>query len=128
MGDDFRNEATRMLRIARRDLKAAMGMLDVSTFDMAHWGYQVQQAAEKSLKAWISTLSHDYPFTHDLALLLRLVGDFGDDPSPYRDFEQFSVFATQLRYDDEVVMPELDRVAWNERCAALLHHVGQKLA
>lgn len=128
MGDDFRHEATRMLRIARRDLKAATGMLDASTFDIAHWGYQVQQAVEKSLKAWISTLGHDYPYTHDLALLLRLVGDFGDDPFPYRDFEQFSVFATQLRYDGELQMPELDRVAWNERCAALLDHVTQKLA
>ena len=48
-------------------------MLEADLFDEVTWGFQVQQATEKALKAWISVLEHEYPRTHDLALLFRLV-------------------------------------------------------
>ena len=51
-----RPDAALMLRIAQRDLKAARGMLDEEAFDEATWGYQIQQATEKALKAWISEI------------------------------------------------------------------------
>jgi len=80
MQDDFRREAARMLRICQRDLKAARAMLDGEIFAEATWGFQIQQATGKALKAWISCLDHGCPFIHDLAVLRRLITDFGVDP------------------------------------------------
>jgi HEPN domain-containing protein len=124
MQDDFRREAARLLRIAHRDLKAARAMLDGGIFDEATWGFQIQQATEKAFKAWISCLGHEYPLTHDLALLCRLISDFGGDPATFQPLEQFSPFGARLRYDDEPESLNLDRAVWNQRCADLLEHVA----
>ena len=118
-----RPDAALMLRIARRDLKAARGMLDEEVFDEATWGYQIQQATEKALKAWISCQGQDYPRTHDLLLICGLISDLGGDPSPFQQLVNFNPFGTRLRYDEEESLG-LDRALWNQRCADLLDHVG----
>ena len=46
-------DALALVAIARRDLKAAQGMTDPTAFHEAVWGFQVQQAVEKALKAWL---------------------------------------------------------------------------
>ena len=124
MPSDRHREAARILRIAHRDFKAARYMLDADLFDEATWGFQVQQATEKALKAWIAALEHEYPRTHDLALLCRLVMDFGGDPSPYLSLENFTPFGARLRYEDEQEPLNLNRDAWNQLCAELLAHVA----
>ncbi len=121
-----RPDAALMLRIAQRDLKAARGMLDEEAFDEASWGYQIQQATEKALKAWISCLGQDYPRTHDLLLLCRLISDLGGEPSPFQQLVNFSPFGTRLRYDEEEPLG-LERALWNQRCADLLAHVASLL-
>ena len=125
MPDEFQLEAERMLRVARRDLKAASAMTDCGMFDEPSWGFHIQQASEKALKAWISSLKRDYPFTHDLAVLRRLIIDFGADASPFQALDQFSPFAAQLRYDDDPEPLNLDRTHWNQVCSALINHVGK---
>ena len=47
-----RTEAQAMLRVARRDLRAAR-LLAVDEADEASWGFQMQQAIEKAFLAWI---------------------------------------------------------------------------
>ncbi len=126
MLDDGQPDAALMLRIAERDLKAARGMLDPGAFEEASWGYNVQQATEKALKAWITFLGHDYPRTHDLAFLCRLISDCGGDPSSFLPLVRFSPFGTRLRYD-EVDPLGLDRSLWNQLCADLLDHVASLL-
>jgi HEPN domain-containing protein len=126
MPAEGRPDAALMLRIARRDLKAARGMLDEEVFDEATWGYQIQQATEKALKAWISCQGQDYPRTHDLLLLCGLISDLGGDPSPFQQLVNFNPFGTRLRYDEEESLG-LDRALWNQRCADLLDHVGSLL-
>ena len=121
-----RPDAALMLRIAQRDLKAARGMLDEEAFDEATWGYQIQQATEKALKAWISCQGQDYPRTHDLLLLCGLISDLGGDPSPFQQLVNFSPFGTRLRYDEEESLG-LDRPLWNQRCADLLAHVASRM-
>jgi hypothetical protein len=93
MPSDRHREAARILRIAHRDFKA-----------------------------WIAALEHEYPRTHDLALLCRLVMDFGGDPSPYLSLENFTPFGARLRYEDEQEPLNLNRDAWNQLCAELLAH------
>lgn len=126
MPAEARPDAALMLRIAQRDLKAARGMLDEEAFDEASWGYQIQQATEKALKAWISCLGQDYPRTHDLLLLCGLISDLGGDPSPFQQLMNFSPFGTRLRYDEAEPLG-LERALWNQRCADLLAHVASLL-
>lgn len=57
--------------MAQRDLRALKGMLNRDTFANEVFGFFVQQAAEKGLKAWLTLLGDVYPFTHDLGLLLQ---------------------------------------------------------
>jgi HEPN domain-containing protein len=66
-----------MLKIARRDHAAAAGMLDGEIFEEVIWGFQLQQAVEKALKAWLYLLDQDVLFTHNLTLLLQLLQDHG---------------------------------------------------
>lgn len=114
MPSDRQREASRMLRIAQRDLKTARSMLDPDLFDEASWGFHVQQATEKALKAWISALEQDYPRTHDLSLLGQLLIDCGGDPTRFESLENFTPFGSRLRYDDELEALNLDRAAWNQ--------------
>jgi HEPN domain-containing protein len=123
MPADGQRDAALMLRIAQRDLKAAKAMLDGDAFEEATWGYQIQQATEKALKAWISCLGCHYPRTHDLALLCALISDLGGDPSPFQQLVYFNPFGTRLRYDEDEPMG-LERSLWNQRCADLIDHVA----
>lgn len=74
-------------------------MLDSHIFADEIFGFHVQQATEKVLKAWLAALGEVYPFTHDLALLLQQLGQKGCEVSPFWDLVEYNVFAVQLRYD-----------------------------
>lgn len=124
MPSECQREAARMLRLAQRDLKAALSMIDPDLFDEASWGFHLQQATEKALKAWIAVLDHDYPRTHDLALLCRLIMDFGGDPSRYQALVNFTPFGSRLRYEEEFDSLNLIRTNWNQLCTDLLAHVA----
>ena len=115
-----------MLRVARRDLRAAR-LLAVDEADEASWGFQMQQAIEKAFKAWV--LSHDLrvPFTHDIADLLQILREQGIEISSYLQFSQFTLFAVQLRYDDEPESLDLDRQHWLTVVQALLDEVDLRI-
>ncbi|WP_295441237.1 HEPN domain-containing protein [uncultured Thiodictyon sp.] len=53
-----RDDAERLLRRARANLKALRHMGDEDCFDDNIYGFHAQQAAEKSLKAWLACLGH----------------------------------------------------------------------
>ena len=127
MPSERQREAARILRLAQRDLKAARAMLDVDAFEEPTWGYHIQQSTEKALKAWISALEQPYPRTHDLALLCRLVSDYGGDPSPYASLGSFTGFGSRLRYEEDEEPLNLDRATWNQLCTDLLAHVASLL-
>jgi len=75
-------DALALIAIARRDLQAAQGMADTTTFHEAVWGFQVQQTIEKALKAWLYLCGVEPPFTHDLVALLKLLQQAGIDIAP----------------------------------------------
>ena len=49
-----RDDAERLLNLAKVDLKAIRNMLDPERFEDSVFGFHAQQAAEKALKAWLS--------------------------------------------------------------------------
>jgi HEPN domain-containing protein len=120
------SEALAMLRVARRDLKAAR-LLAVDEADEANWGFQMQQAIEKAFKAWILSCDLQAPFTHDIADLLQILAEQGVDLTPYLQFSQFTIFAVQLRYDDDPDPQGLNRMEWLEAVQALLDEVQLRI-
>ena len=121
-----RSEALAMLRVARRDLKAAR-LLSVEEAEEASWGFQMQQAIEKAFKAWILSCDLKAPFTHDIADLLQTLSDQGVEISAYLQFSQFTLFAVQLRYDDEPEPLDLNRQEWLAVVQALLDEVACRI-
>lgn len=120
-------DALALVAIARRDLQAAHGMTDTTTFHEAVWGFQVQQTIEKALKAWLYLSGVEPPFTHDLVALLKLLNQACIDIAPYRDLARFTDFAVQIRYDDQPELQNLDRPIWNNRVEALLASIEAQL-
>lgn len=120
-------DALALVAIARRDLQAAHGMTDSTTFHEAVWGFQLQQTIEKALKAWLYLSGEEPPFTHDLVALLKLLNQAGIDIAPYRDLARFTDFAVQIRYDDQPELQNLDRSFWNDRADALVTSIEASL-
>jgi HEPN domain-containing protein len=65
--------AQSLLAMAQKDLDALQGMTDAQTFADEIFGFHVQQAVEKLLKAWLNALDSEYPFSHDISVLLMLL-------------------------------------------------------
>jgi HEPN domain-containing protein len=115
-----------MLRIARRDLKAAQGLQD-SAIDEAIWGFQIQQAVEKALKAWLFHLGDDPPLIHNLTALLERIDRTGAEAEAFRCLEAFTIFAVHFRYDADPEPMGLDRSHSLRRVKQLVEHVATLL-
>ena len=122
------SEAEGLLRIAAVDLDTAEASVDPVVFHEGAWGFWLQQAAEKSLKAWLLHLNiDDLPLTHDLRRLLRLLVRHGAAVDEWNDIGVLTVYAVQFRYDADPTPLFLDRSSYNQRVRALAHHVEQLL-
>jgi len=120
--------ATSFLHIAHRDLRTAVAMVDVSLFEEATWGFHLQQAIEKALKAWLLVLTPEQPpFSHNLRLLFQMLLDQGAAVEPFVGLSRFTLYAVVWRYDEDPDLENLDRAVWNQLCADLLNHVGSLL-
>jgi HEPN domain-containing protein len=65
--------------------------------------FHLQQAAEKLLKAALSSHAMSYPLTHDLEALLDLALPQLPRLAPFRDrLLAFSSYAVEMRYDEEI--------------------------
>lgn len=95
--------ARALLRMAHKDFNALTGMLDSTLFADEIFGFHVQQAIEKGLKAWLCACGIAYPPTHDLARLLTLLEKTGTDVEQFWPLVQFTIFAVQARYEDGLV-------------------------
>ena len=61
--------------------------------------FEAQQAAEKAIKARLITLDIDFPYVHDLALLLSLLEDAGECvPDAVRQAAVLTPYAVFTRY------------------------------
>ena len=61
--------------------------------------FEAQQAAEKAIKALLITLNIDFPYVHDLAHLLSLLEDAGENLSPAaRQCAVLTPYAVLTRY------------------------------
>ena len=101
------------LEIARQWLSKAMNDLlnadnnlksEVVPFDTVC--FHCQQAAEKLLKAYLVGNGQEYPFTHDLFLILEKILPFNSEVDELRDSLAILIpYAVEVRYPDDWYMP-----------------------
>ena len=119
-----REEAKRMLAVAEVDLKALRNMLDPEMFEDSVFGFHAQQAAEKSLKAWLSLRRIAYPKTHDLRILMNLLQtEAQEDCGSFVELADLTDFAVQFRYDSPTLIGSLNRAEILAKVVALRNHV-----
>jgi len=99
-------EARALLGNAHEDLKAAVLMRE-SKISFAIFGFSVQQAVEKALKAWISALGLRYPKTHDLVELFRFLEKQCKNLAQFDVLSEFTPYAGQFRYYAYEKVPEI---------------------
>jgi len=111
-------------------MRALGAMLDPDSFAEEIFGFHAQQAAEKSVKAWLSLLGRSYPRTHDLGALLELLAVPRERvPGEAWELVELTDFAVQLRYESfEYDDEPLDRASVVRNVAALLEHVEELVA
>lgn len=74
-------------------------------------GFHAQQAAEKALKAVLAARSDEFPWTHDLQLLIRRLDAAGVEvPAIVHDARRLTPWAVEFRYG-ETLDSALDRDA-----------------
>ena len=72
-----RDLARELIELAQDDRAAAEALLEVGAVSDAIVGFHAQQAVEKALKAVLASRAADFPFTHNIALLMQLCEDAG---------------------------------------------------
>jgi HEPN domain-containing protein len=104
-----------LLALAREDLAAAEALDRAERVSDAPVGFHAQQAVEKALKAAIASHDLEFPFTHDLGLLMQLCQDAGLElPAGLTDADRLTPYAAAVRYglgDPGAVAPA-DALRW----------------
>ena len=121
--------ARMLLQAAERDLEALQVMRRSDKVSDEVFGFHVQQAAEKSLKAWLASLGEVYPLTHNLDLLLDLLEYRGIATKPFRKLSDFTPYAVEFRYAGMDSSAEsIDRKSAVTLVESLLRQVRLELA
>lgn len=122
-------QARSMLRMAYKDFNALVGMQGSALFADEIFGFHVQQAVEKALKAWLCISGDTYPMTHELARLLTLLENRGAEVEKYWPLVQYTMFAVQARYEEGVTELDepIDRAKEIENVRELLAYVEQRI-
>ena len=119
--------ARMMYRAAERDALTLRSM--TADAPVESFGFHVQQAAEKALKAWLALLGETYPLTHSIETLLDLLDDRGAAAESFRDLVDYTPYAVEFRY--EGIGPDaepIDRKGVLATVETLVEQVGRQLA
>ena len=120
-------QARMLLDVAGRDLSALRLMVDVADFPDEIFGFHVQQATEKNLKAWLSLLCESYPPTHDIAWLISKLETLDLEAVRFGALVEYNSYAVQFRYATGPGVGPLDRVAALRLVEELMEHVQMML-
>jgi HEPN domain-containing protein len=103
-------EAGRLLRAARSDLRAAQALAADAEQENDVVGFHAQQAVEKSIKAVLATSGVEIPYTHDLSYLLEIVAEHvAAIPESVAQTRWLTPWAVAIRYG--TADARLDRAA-----------------
>lgn len=117
-------QARRLLHMARKDLKAMDALAAPEVYEPETFGFHAQQAAEKTLKAWLTLRNAAYPLTHSLRYLLDALMQSGCDVAHLWDLLELGPFAVQFRYEAyDSFEFELDPADIREQVVNLINQV-----
>ena len=107
---------------------AELGLNSGGTF-RAGAVYHCQQAAEKALKAWLTSRKQEFRKTHDLVELLDQCIGIHPEFEVLQEPARFLIpFATQFRYPGDIFEPPLEEALQALECAStIVHFVMQRL-
>ena len=97
---------------ADEDMKASEALLATEPPFLYPACFHAQQCAEKYLKGYLVHRGVDFPYTHNISLLLELCGDLAAWPQALEDAEELTQYAITTRYPGEersVTPPEARR-------------------
>lgn len=98
-------EAQRLTRLAQRDLQTFRILADHPDAALSAMCFHAQQSVEKSLKATLTSRCADFPRTHNLEELAKLVSEQNISlPIHARELRRLNPFAVEFRYDDESIV------------------------
>lgn len=113
-----------LVRAAENDLSATKGMLNAEIFVDDVFGFHIQQAVEKLLKAWIAARSEEYKPTHNLNVLISKLESMGEDMEVLWQLADLNDFAVEFRYEPlDIGTNQLDRQDLIEKVQALYDRV-----
>jgi HEPN domain-containing protein len=88
-----------LLALAREDLASADALDKAERVSDSPVGFHAQQAVEKAFKAAIASRDLEFPFTHDLGVLMQLCVDAGFElPTDLAEADRLTPYAAALRY------------------------------
>jgi HEPN domain-containing protein len=106
---------TVLLSLAREDLTSAQALRSATGISERPVGFHAQQAVEKALKAVLGRLAIDFPFTHDIALLIELCEDQDLElPGELQEADRLTPYAATVRYGlgDPATVDSADALRW----------------
>lgn len=118
--------AQALLEFAEQEINALRALLDAPGVGDGVFGFHVQQAAEKSLKAWLALVGVKFPLTDDLGRLTALL-DEKVDAGAFRPLSAYTPFAVQFRYQVVEGDTPIDRQAALRQVEALWRRVMGEL-
>ena len=101
----------RWIKKAENDLKSAQLLFDAEEKRLTDIiCFHAQQAVEKALKAYLSSVSVRAGKTHDIATLLALCMDTDEEFKilPVEKLERLTFYAVEVRYPDEFYQPSVE--------------------
>jgi HEPN domain-containing protein len=104
-----------LLALAHEDLASAEALDREERVSDAPVGFHAQQAVEKALKAAIASREQEFPFTHDLGLLMQLCQDTGLNlPADLVEADHLTPYAAAVRYGlgDPAAVATQDALRW----------------
>ena len=116
--------AQALLDVAEQDILTLQALLATEVGDVV-FGFHVQQAAEKSLKAWLALLGVKFPLTHDLGALLALLQE-RVDATAFLPLTAYTPFNAQYRHQAAEGDASIDRPDALRQAQALWQHVSHE--
>ena len=118
--------ARTLVLAAERDLELVQLMLEHHGGSDELFGFHVQQAVEKLLKAWLAIREESYPLTHDLEQLFEVLAREGVELEAFRNLSDYTPFAVVHRHEALGTKgPPMDRAQAAVQTAKLLAHVRE---
>lgn len=122
MTPDYAEAVASWLAKAKSDLDTAYVLIRGAELHLDTGSYHCQQAAEKALKAWLTSQKQEFRKTHDLVELLNQCVGVHPGFEILLEPARFLVpFATQFRYPGDIFEPPLEEALRALEDASTIH-------